>query len=192
MSSVAMERSTSTSEPIWARLASAPSTHTTVSLALAPSSGGKVALAGDLTLEPIGFDGTLTVKDLALVLLSQPIATSATRLLKHGVASCDLAVAAGATPKAPLDGVRVTGTIALADLDVAGDDPKVFALRWKELAVALGAVTAPGVLGSGADTVAGTHRRRAREPRAHAPGDRGDPYRPGNSVAARARGLAAH
>ena len=88
--------------------------------------------------------------------LTQPIATGATRVLKHGVASFDLAVAAGATPKAPADGVRVTGTLALTDLDVAGDNPKVFALRWKQLAVALGALTAPGC------SRAHRHRRRRR------------------------------
>jgi hypothetical protein len=133
-----------------ANLASAASTHTTANLSLAPATGGSIALAGDLTVQPIGFDGTLRVDGLVLAPLTQPVATAHTRLLKNGVATMALEIAAGATAKAPQDGARIVGRIGVADLEVASDDPKPFALRWKDLALELREVTAPGVLASGA------------------------------------------
>ena len=134
-----------------AHLASAADTHTRVQLTLAPSSGGTIAISGDLTVQPIGFDGTLRVDGLALAPLTQPIATARTRLLRNGVATLALDLAAGATPKAPPNGMRVAGTIGLSDLEVASEDPKPFALRWKDLAIELRELTAPGVLARGAD-----------------------------------------
>lgn len=121
---------------------------TMVSLALTPSSGGTLHLKGDVVPDPLAFDGTLVVKDLQLTPLTQPVATTATRLLKTGVVNLDVAIAAGKAPTAPPDGVRVAGTIGLADLDVSGDDPSAFAVRWKNLAVGLRAATVPGVLAS--------------------------------------------
>lgn len=117
-----------------------------VHLTLVPSSGGTLDVAGDLVPAPLAFKGKLTVKDVRLAALTAPVATAATRLLKDGVANLDLAIAAGATSDTPTDGVRIAGTIGLSDIDVAGEDPNAFAVRWKSLAVALTAVTAPGVL----------------------------------------------
>ena len=131
-------------------LASAADTHTNVDVTLAPASGGRVTVAGDLTVQPLGFDGTLRVDHVVLPPLTQPIATAETRLLRSGVLTTSLEIAAGASPKAPHDGARVSGTIDLADLDVSSDDPKPFALRWKDLALELREVTAPGVLASSA------------------------------------------
>ncbi len=131
-----------------ANLASAAGTQTRVTLSLAPSGGGTLVVAGDLTLQPIGFDGTVRADGLVLAPLTQPIATARTRLLKNGVASVDLAIAAGAAPKAPSNGARIAGTLDLANLEIASDDPKPFALRWNDLAIELREVTAPGVPGS--------------------------------------------
>ena len=131
-------------------LESKPETHSTVKVAVAPASGGTLTVAGDLTLQPIGFDGTLRVDALALPPLTRPVATAPTRLLQSGVANLDLQIAAGATPKAPPDGVRVAGTIGLGNLAVAGEDAKVFALRWKDLAIVLREAVAPGVLAAAA------------------------------------------
>src|SRR6185369_9661109 len=36
--------------------------------------------------------------------------------------------------------------IGLSDVDVAGEDPTTCAIRWKDFAIVLGALTAPGVL----------------------------------------------
>ncbi len=132
-------------------LASTAETHTSVNVALAPASGGRVTVAGDLTMQPLGFDGTLRADGVVLAPLTQPIATAATRLLKGGVLTTALEIAAGASPKAPRNGARVAGTIDVADLDVSSNDPKPFALRWKDLALELREATAPGVLGSGGD-----------------------------------------
>ncbi|MBI3769199.1 MAG: DUF748 domain-containing protein [Deltaproteobacteria bacterium] len=130
-----------------ANLASAAGTQTRVALSLAPSGGGTLALAGDLTLQPIGFDGTVRADGLVLAPLTQPIATAQTRLLKNGVATVNLAIAAGTTPKAPSNGARIAGTIDLANLEIASDDPKPFALRWNDLAIELREVTTPAVPG---------------------------------------------
>jgi hypothetical protein len=138
-----------------APLVSAAGKAATVRLDLTSSAGGTLELVGDLTPTPLAFDGTLTAKDLRLAPLTQPIATAPTRLLKNGVANLDLAIAAGATSKAPTDGVLVSGTIALNDIDVAGEDPAAFAVRWKQLAVALRSVTAPGVLAAGGAPTSG-------------------------------------
>ena len=127
----------------------------TVHVALAPSTGGTLDVAGNLVPDPLSFDGTLTVKDLALAPLTQPVATSATRLLKSGLANLDLTIAAGGAGEAPPNGVRVAGTIRLSDLDVTGDDPSAFAVRWKNLAVGLRGATVPGVLGAVAATLPG-------------------------------------
>ncbi len=129
-------------------LASSAAGQTPIHLTLAPTSGGTIDLTGDLGLTPLAFDGKLGITDLALAPLTQPVATATTRLLKGGVADVDLALAAGATPNAPVDGVRISGTMALADLEVAGDDPGAFGVRWKRLAVALRSLTAAGVLGA--------------------------------------------
>ncbi len=129
-----------------APLTSAAGTAAAVRLTLTSSAGGTLELAGDLTPTPLAFDGTLGAKDLRLAPLTLPIATAATRVLKNGIATIDLAIAAGATPKAPPDGALVSGTITLDDVDVAGEDPTAFALRWRQLTVAIGALTAPGAL----------------------------------------------
>jgi hypothetical protein len=126
-----------------------------IRLTLTPASGGTLDVAGNLVPDPLAFDGTLTVKDLALAPLTQPVASTATRLLKNGVANLDLAIAAGGAGNAPPGGVRVAGTIGLSDLDVTGDDPGAFALRWKSLAVGLRSATVPGVLGADAATAPG-------------------------------------
>ena len=120
-----------------------------VRVTLASSAGGTLELAGALTPAPLAFDGTLRTQDLRLAALTLPVATGATRLLKNGIANLDLAIAAGATPKAPIDGVQLSGTIALGDLDIAGEDPTKFGLRWQRLAVAVSALVAPGVLAPG-------------------------------------------
>ncbi len=136
------------------RLASAPDTHTALHLSIAPSSGGTLALDGDAVLQPIAFDGTLRLDGLALAPLTSPVATARTRLLRDGRASAELTIAVGATAKAPDHGARVAGHVSVDDLEVAGDDPKAFALRWKELAIVLRDVSAPGLLAS--DPAAGT------------------------------------
>jgi len=133
-------------------LASAADTHTTVNVALAPASGGHVTVGGDLTLQPLGFDGSFRADGVVLAPLTQPIATAQTRLLKGGVLTTALDIAAGASPKAPHDGARIAGTIDVADFDVSSDDPKPFALRWKDLALELREATAPGVLAAGGGT----------------------------------------
>ena len=132
-------------------LASAADTHTAVNVALVPASGGHLTVAGDLTMQPLGFDGTLRADGVILAPLTQPIATAQTRLLKGGVLTTALDIAAGASPKAPHDGARIAGTIDVADFDVSSDDPKPFALRWKDLALELREATAPGVLAAGGD-----------------------------------------
>ncbi|MEO7434540.1 MAG: DUF748 domain-containing protein, partial [Candidatus Binatia bacterium] len=132
-----------------APVTSSPKKPMAVHLTLTPSSGGTVDVAGALTPAPVAFDGTLKIAELKLPPLTQPVASAQTRLLKNGVANLDLSIAAGATPKAPPDGVQVSGTIALSDFDVTGDDPATFAMRWQQLAVAMTAVTAPGVLAPG-------------------------------------------
>lgn len=129
-----------------ASLASAPSTHTTVDVSLTPSSGGTLALAGDLTIEPLGFDGTLRTDGLVLPGLTQPIATPQTRLLKGAVATLDLQIAAGTTAKAPPDGVRIAGKIDVAKLDVSSESPKPLALRWQDLVLDVRELVAPGIL----------------------------------------------
>jgi len=126
-----------------------------IRLSLAPGSGGTLDIAGNLVPDPLAFDGTLTVKDLGLVPLTQPVASATTRLLKNGVANLDLTIATSGAGSAPPGGVRVAGTIGLSDLDVTGDDPGAFALRWKNLAVGLRGATVPGVLGTDAATAPG-------------------------------------
>ncbi len=132
------------------RVESAPETPSAIKLTVAPASGGTLSVAGDLTRQPIGFDGTLRVDALALPPLTLPVATAQTRLLKSGVANVDLQIAVGSVATAPPDGVRAAGTIGLSNLEVAGEDPKAFALRWKDLAVGVREVIAPGVLAGAA------------------------------------------
>ena len=69
-----------------------------------PASGRHLTVAGDLTMHPLGFDGTLRADGVVLAPLTQPIATAQTRLLKGGVLTTALDIAAGASPKAPHDG----------------------------------------------------------------------------------------
>ncbi|MCC6766024.1 MAG: DUF748 domain-containing protein [Deltaproteobacteria bacterium] len=132
-----------------APVTSVPEEPMTIQLKLVPSSGGTLDVAGALTQAPLGFDGTLETTDLKLPPLTRPVATAPTRLLKDGRANLDLAIVAGVAANAPPDGVRISGTIGLADVDVAGEDPSTFAVRWKQLTVDLGALTAPGVLAPG-------------------------------------------
>ncbi|HEY2388823.1 MAG TPA: DUF748 domain-containing protein [Candidatus Binatia bacterium] len=127
-------------------VASAPSTRTTIDVTLSPSSGGTLAVAGDLTIDPLGFDGTLRTDGLVLPALAGPVATPQTRLLKSAVATLDLQVSAGATAKAPPDGVRVAGKLELAKVEVASETPRPFALRWQDLALDVRELAAPGIL----------------------------------------------
>jgi len=136
-------------------LASAPETKSTLSVQLVPPTGGPLAVAGDFKLEPIGFAGTVRAGGLIVPPLARISGAPATKLLKTAVLNLDLDVDAGSMPEAPPDGARVAGTISLSGVEVVGDDPKAFGVRWKDLAIALREVTAPGVLAKGPEAKPG-------------------------------------
>jgi hypothetical protein len=126
-------------------LSSAPKTRSNLTLKVTPPEG-TLALAGAFTIDPIGFDGALKLANVSLPPLSSPVATPMTRLLQRGTLSTDLKIAAGATAAAPADGAKISGTASLDEVVITGDDDKVFSLRWKQLAVDIESILAPGVL----------------------------------------------
>ena len=77
---------------------------------------GKLALTGALALEPLGFDGKLTLRDFALAPLAVRAPVAGGELLRGGKARADLAIAlaprAGVTP--PAADLRVSGSLGLA------------------------------------------------------------------------------
>ncbi|HVP30247.1 MAG TPA: DUF748 domain-containing protein [Myxococcota bacterium] len=138
-----------------ASLASAPDTQSTLSVQITPPTGGPLSLAGTFMLQPVAFDGTLRAGGFVIPPLVRPLPLPQAGLLKSAVLDLELELAAGATPKAPTDGARVAGRIGLRDLELSGDDPKVFAVRLRDLAIALREATAPGVLAKGPDAKLG-------------------------------------
>jgi hypothetical protein len=125
-----------------------PSATTTLSLELAPPEGS-LRLAGDAVQKPLSFDGKLQIEALSLPKLLAPIEQPAAALVRDGVLSADLALAAGPPSGAGERAARVSGTIGLAGLELSESEAKAqeFGVGWKDLAIGLKEVVVPAALG---------------------------------------------
>ncbi|MFI5315026.1 MAG: DUF748 domain-containing protein [Myxococcota bacterium] len=119
-------------------------------LSLAVREGdGSLKLAGDLTLEPLGWSGKLALRDFALAPLAARAPAPGAGLLRGGKARADLEVTlarkAGGAPGAA--DLRVAGTLGIAGLEVGRPGDRDFAIAWKDLAISLHEVTVAPALG---------------------------------------------
>lgn len=104
---------------------------------------GSLGLDGELSIEPVAFDGKLAISELALAPLLSRVEAPGVGLVRQGTLRSDLALALGSD-------LRVSGTLGVAGLDV-GDEAtaKEFGVAWKDFELAIGALTVPGVMGGG-------------------------------------------
>ena len=136
-----------------------------VKLAVAP---GSVAVAGALRAVPPAFGGTVHVEQLPVHDLARAARAAANLpkgLLRAASLGVDLAIEAGITesgaPAARADALSAKGTVGIDGFDMAGDDPKVFAVSWKTFAVPIDDLEIPGVV-PGAAPAPTTSPLRAR------------------------------
>ena len=118
-----------------------------VTLALAIGDG-TFGIDGRLQIEPLGFQGKVTSHALDVPAIADVVGAVRPGVLQVAKLDSDLAVALGSA--APTSGdVTVSGTVGLADLWVAADDPHAFALGAKQVAVGIDGVVVPGALAKG-------------------------------------------
>lgn len=111
---------------------------------------GSVALTGKLLLEPLGFQGTLTLDALSLPPLLQAAAGEAAALLGAGVAKGEIRIGAGAlvageTPAAGGD-VHAEGTLTLSGLEAKSDAEGSLLAKVASVELAFERLDVPGLL----------------------------------------------
>jgi hypothetical protein len=116
---------------------------------------GQVVLKGDVKVAPPGFGGSLKISDLSLPGLAHAAGAVPRALLQSATLNSDLKIEAGLA--APGDGsapaandLRVSGKLALADLEGAGVAPQDFAVTAKSCGLDINELSAPGVLSASA------------------------------------------
>jgi hypothetical protein len=107
---------------------------------------GSLGVDGGLVVEPLAFDGKLSIADLALAPLLAQIDAPAVNLLRKGNARADLQVALAKD-------LRVSGKLGVAGLDV-GDEKTArdFGVAWKDFELGIREVTLPDVLAKAGTT----------------------------------------
>jgi len=118
---------------------------------------GQIGLKGAVKVAPPAFGGSLKISDLSLPGLARAAGAVPLALLQSATLSSDLKIEAGLA--APGDGsapaandVRVSGKLALADLQATGVAPQNFAVTAKSIALDIGELSAPGALSASANT----------------------------------------
>jgi hypothetical protein len=132
-------------------LASLPAGRSPVSLSV-KQGDGSLAVDGELSVSPLGFDGKLGIAALELPPLLVRLPVPGAALLRQGTLRADLEVALapkdGGSGAAPTD-LRVAGTVGLAKLDL-GEAVRTrdFGVEWKDLEVGIQQIALPGALGA--------------------------------------------
>src|SRR5262249_19707806 len=111
---------------------------------------GSVAVAGAVRPSPLAFGGTVRIDALAvhdLLRAARAAAHVPPGLLRSATLGTDLTIAAGLAPDGAAtdhpDTVRVTGTVGLDDVSVAGPNPQLFSVGWKRFAVPIDELALP-------------------------------------------------
>ena len=128
---------------------------------------GSLVVDGSVRLAPPGFEGQVTIERLPLPDLAGAASLMPPHVLQTGRLGAELAIAAG-TDAAPGD-VRVHGKLSLAELWLAAADPNESAIGARSIDLAIGDLTAPGLLGSAPDAAAKPISVRIQELQVAAP-----------------------
>jgi hypothetical protein len=130
------------------QLASPTTGASPVSLAVREGEGA-LDLDGNLTLEPLSWNGKLAIRELALAPLAARAPVAGAELLRGGRARGELEIIlAGKGSSAPgVADLRVAGTLGLAGLEVGKAGDKDFAVAWKDFALKLRELTVVPALG---------------------------------------------
>lgn len=98
---------------------------------------GTLDIDGTVTIAPISFAGRIDLANLSLPELLAVIPEPRGRVLRSGVArsGLKLAVKVKDEGEAPAVDASVSGSIGLAGLEVADDDPRRFSFKWEDLAI---------------------------------------------------------
>ena len=110
---------------------------------------GTLGLDGNLTLQPLGWNGKLTIHELPLAPLAARAPVAGAELLRDGRARAELEIIlAGRGSSAPgAADLRVAGTLGLAGLEVGKAGDKDFSVAWKDLTLQLREATVEPALG---------------------------------------------
>lgn len=103
---------------------------------------GRLGVDGALAIEPVAFDGKLSMADFALPPLLARVDAPGVRLVRKGDARADLAIALSSD-------LRVSGTLGLANLDVSDPTMKEFAASWKDFELGIREISLADALGKG-------------------------------------------
>jgi hypothetical protein len=114
----------------------------------------RIGVEGGARIAQPGFDGTLTVSELPIPDTERLADVLLPELLQQGVLDADLKIALGSAAEPPGD-VTASGTLALRDFAMQGEDPKEFSVAVAATDVEIGALRVPGVLVPDAEAAAG-------------------------------------
>jgi len=118
---------------------------------------GQVALKGAVQVAPPAFGGSLKISDLSLPGLARAAGAVPLALSQSAMLSSDLKIEAGLAATgdgsaSAANDVRVSGKLALADLQASGIAPQNFAVGAKSISLDIDELSAPGVLSASAST----------------------------------------
>jgi hypothetical protein len=102
---------------------------------------GKLGVDGALAIQPVAFDGKLTLADFALPPLLARLDAPGVSLVRKGDARADLTIALGSD-------LEVSGTLGLANLDVGEPESKDFAASWQDFELDIRELTVSDALGA--------------------------------------------
>lgn len=130
-------------------LASGATEPATLALSVSQEAGS-VALEGRVHLEPAGFEGTLTLDELALPPLLRAVVGEEAELLSAGVAKGELRIGAGSLvaggAPAPGGDLKVEGALQLAGIDAKRDAEGSLLAKVDEISLDALQLSVPGLL----------------------------------------------
>lgn len=112
-------------------------------LALRVAQGeGSLGVDGELAIDPLAFDGKLSIAELALAPLLSRIDAPAVGLLRQGRARAELSIGLA-------QDLRVAGTLGLAGLELGeAKTAKEFGVAWKDFELGIRELSVPGIIGA--------------------------------------------
>jgi hypothetical protein len=118
---------------------------------------GTLGVDGVLVVTPVSFEGKVSAAGFSLPPILARIGVPATEILRQAALRAEIDVSY-VPPPAPAEGsveagadLKVSGTVGLEGLDVAGSDEQAFRVGWKDLDIAIGELSLAGLAG-GAET----------------------------------------
>jgi hypothetical protein len=101
--------------------------------------GGTLDVGGEIGIAPASFDGGIELADLSVPTVLAMVSEPRAKILRGGIArtDLDLSILVKEGEDAAAVDATVSGTLGIAGLEVADEDPRRFSFKWEDLDVAI-------------------------------------------------------